>query len=203
MAVLLRQEVADAQISPATSKKRVYRQIDLVEKETGKANSLTPVTSDSLLVHLLVTAVMNHTITAYTNDPPFGAKLTEDQISDKNASVLDSMFVIDPVTNKEVYLPRKSQFEINNTVTKYRIMEDWTFDPATGKTTVEIVGVGPVWDMYGDDGVFRGRMTMFWVKYQDALPIIRRYEQYHPESTIAGKIWGSYFLSDEKPRATV
>ena len=142
--------------------------------------------------------MQNKQLNAYTN-----SLLTEKLLIDENyygCEGIDTLMIVDPVTGLEkLFVPDKDpHFE---RMAKLRILEDWTFDLIAGKTDIQIVGIAPVQDVYGDDGVYRGSKGMFWVKYNDARSIIARYERYHPENTIAAKIWYDYFLSDTMPAA--
>jgi hypothetical protein len=191
-----------AQLTPgATWKKRVYRVIDMTEKETAKANALTDVRTDSTLFQMFDDAINSGTIPVYANsDLYFNSKLDLKTLPDLICPwyKTDTVVVFDPITGDEIHMKRRTPFF--DQMNEYGILEECSFNTSTGKTDMQVVGIGPLNITHGDVLPPCDKPMLFWMKYQDALPIIRRYEQYNPESTIAGKIWGSYFQSDEKPR---
>ena len=185
----------------ATWKKRVIRVIDISQPTDDKLHHLRDAGADSLLTEMLVSSILAGKVVAYTAwETQFSTTMSIANVKEYIAPIVDTMVVVDPVTGKENMKIVKRDFDYEK-IKKLRILEDWTFDPIAGKTDMQIVGIAPVQDVYGDDGVFRGSKGMFWIKYNDARSIIARYERYHPENTIAAKIWYDYFLSDTMPAA--
>ncbi len=45
---------------------------------------------------------------------------------------------------------------------------------------VRIIGLAPVKDIIGDDGVYRGSQAMFWLFYPDIRNLLAQYEVYNP-----------------------
>ena len=180
-------------------KKQVARVIDMQEPEDTIVHHLRDAGNNTTLTEMMVNAIKTGNVAAYSNyDNTFSTKLTIAQINEMTSSKLDTVVMTDPVTGKEVMkiISRDMNYDL---IHKFRLLEDWTFNPGTGKTEIQIVGIAPIREIYGEDGSFRGVQAMFWLHYNDALPIISHYEQYHPNNTIAEHIWNDYFLSEVKP----
>ncbi len=183
-------------------KKSVTRMIDLQLKEDTAMHHLADVSNDSLLSEVLINALRAGKLTAYASfDCNFTTKLSISQIKEMTASRIDTQIIVDPVKNEEIQKIIVRDFD-PTVIHRYRILEEWGLNPRTGKTDIQITGIAPMIDVYGDDGVFRGRKSMFWLKFNDARAILTRYDQTHPTHTIASLIWDDYFLSDVKPAAT-
>ncbi len=182
-----------------TWKKTVSRMIDLAQKEDTVVHHLTDVSNDTSLAEALIGAARAGKITAYSSfDCNFTTKLSIAQIKEMTAPRVDTMLLLDPVTNQEIYKIVSRDFNFD-ALRKFRILEEWTYNPHAGKTDIQITGISPMQDIYGDDGVYRGRKSLFWVKYNEVRPILTKYDQSHPTHTIASLIWDDYFLSDVKP----
>jgi hypothetical protein len=178
-------------------KKQTTRIIDLGEQEDTIKHHMKDASPDTTLVELWVNAFKAGRLTLYSNiDHSFTTKLKREQLLEMLTSKPDTVIMFDPVDGKEVL--KVIHHDLNySAFRKYRILEDWTFDAATGKTSVEITGIAPLREIYGEAGDFRGVQAMFWIRYKDARPIIEKYERYHPTNTISSKIWNDYFYADE------
>lgn len=190
-----------AQIAqPTTWKKRVGRTIDVSTNVDTAKQQLRNAGSDSMLSQMFIEAFQSGKLTVYsTIDASLSQRISKIEFENLLGLISDTSVVVDPITGEEVRRIRLVDVDYDK-FQKFRILEDWTFYPATGRTETQIVGVGPVRDVYGSTGDYRGQQTVFWLKYSDAKPIIDRYDQYHPDNTVAGHIWGDYFLSDIKPK---
>lgn len=180
--------------------KRVIREIDVLNPgaamPAGQKNS--PI--DSNLMQLLVPPIKSGQLATYkTFDCNFAQKLTLFEINDSGVVCHgeDSVEVVDPVTNieKRTYVDRSPHLE---RIHLYRVLEEWVFNPHTGKSELQIIGIAPARDLYSDDGIYRGTLSMFWVKYNDVIEILARYDRLHPTKTFANLIWDDYFYKDEK-----
>ena len=180
-------------------KKKVGRIIDMAEKEDNAKHHLTDANEDASLLEMMINAIKSGKITAYaTYTTDFTMKMPMETLKDLMATRTDTITVVDPVTNTEEQKITKRLFDYRR-IHKYRILEEWTFNPHTGKTEIEITGIAPLREIYDENNTFRGVQAMFWVHYSDVRSIITKYEEYHPGNTIAGHIWADYFLSDAKP----
>jgi hypothetical protein len=173
-------------------KKQVSRIIDFGRKADTVAHHKKPVRKDVTLVELLVNEVKAGRLTAYSNyEPPFTARLTVVELNEIIAR-RDIQTITDPVTGKETTKDISYALDFEG-VHQYRLLENWTIDPATGKTEIQITGIAPIRDVYGDDGTFRGVQGIFWLHYNEAKPIVEKYERSHPDKSISRKIWQDYF----------
>jgi hypothetical protein len=107
----------------------------------------------------------------------------------------DTVTVLDPVTGAERTKVRVQDFDINSIV-NYRLLEEWSFDPTSGKTQIRIAGIAPVRDIYGDDGIFRGVQAMFWLRYADAVGLIKKYDELHQDNALFPHLWKDYFSNE-------
>ena len=113
----------------------------------------------------------------------------------KIITFMDTFTVVDPVANVETLEIRHENIEIN----KYKILEEWSFDMNSGKTHIQIKGIGPLMEIFCGNCYRIGNKPLFWLRYNDIHNIIAKYEQYNPDNTLAGHIWHDYFLGDVKP----
>lgn len=183
----------------AVWKKTVARMIDLTAKDDTK-HHLKDAGDSKYLSEMMADEVIAGKLTAYSNiDNNFSTRLTPAEVKNILGPKKDTVTVTDPVTGKEItkYITTDVNFE---TIQKFRLLEEWTFNPATGKTDIQITGIAPIKEIYSDDGSFRGIQAIFWLRYADALPVINRYDTYHPTGTLDMHIWDDYFLSDVKPK---
>ncbi len=180
-------------------KKTVSRTIDIAEKEDTVRHHLSDASDDSTLLEMMIGAIKAGKLTAYSAfDHSFTSKMSVAELKEMTASKTDTQIIVDPITNKEILKIIRRDFD-PYAIHKYRFLEEWTFNPNTGKTDIQITGLSPMLEVYGEDGVYRGSKPMFWAKYNDVRPILSRYEQAHPNHTLSSLIWDDYFLSDVKP----
>ncbi len=190
---------AYAQTSDAAGevwKKKVARIIDIAPKHDSlKHPSKTK--QDSSLTEIIVTAAKAGKLIAFSNvDNEFTTKLSVQDIKKITGPKVDTITLTDPVTNSEIVKVVSRDFDFT-AIHKYRILEEWTFDQRTGKTQIQITGIAPLREIFGDDGTFRGVQALFWLRYNDAYPIISRYEKKQPENTISSHIWRDYFSNTD------
>jgi len=178
-------------------KKTVTREIDMSSAE-DKEHHLKNVGKEDLLAELLADDVLKGKIRGYANTyEPVWRGLTHDEVANTLSPKVDTTIVFDPVSGKDVQKVVYYDADFG-AMQKSRILEEWGLNPATGKTEIQILGIAPVREV-SVDGALRGKQAVFWVKYADALPALRRYDQKHPTRPFASYIWDDYFLSDTKP----
>ena len=175
-------------------KKRVWREIDTREKQNvgfrypGDEN-----TGGGYFIEILIDAIKKGKIKAYSNmDDRFTSSLTKDQIMGMLVGKPDTLSVIDPNTGEAKMVISTKEFNPES-VTKYRLKEDWIFDRNLGKMVVRIVGLAPLQDKYNDDGSFRASQAMFWVSYPEAREVLAQYEVFNPENDVARMTWDDFF----------
>jgi len=179
-------------------RKEVSRVIDIRDKQDSVFHRLRDVSPDATLLEMLVKDIRAGKITAYTNrDCYFTTKLTMEALNEMLPCHMEPYIVTEPGTGKEITKFAKNDFDYT-TIHRYRILEEWTYNPATGKTEIAITGIAPIRNIYGSDGLFHGYQAMFYLRYNDVKHIIARYELYHPNNTFMGHVWDDYFNSDEE-----
>lgn len=76
---------------------------------------------------------------------------------------------------------------------KLKLCEHWVYDPATGKTTIEIASVSPMQAIYGEDGVYRGCMGTIWFKWSDFVKYSGNYKGFDVLKSLGTLISQDYF----------
>jgi len=177
-------------------KKRVWREIDTREKQNVAFRySGDEHTGGGMFIEILIDAIKKGKIVAYgTFDDRFTTPLTKEQIMEKVAGKKDTVPVMDPITGEETLVEKITDFK-PETITKFKIKEDWIFDRNQGQMVVRIVGLAPVQDLYGDDGVYRGPQSMFWLYYPDIRGILANYEVFNPQNDMYRATWDEFFES--------
>lgn len=182
-------------------KKQVTRMIDMEEPEDTVDHHLKVAGQDSTLAELVISAVKSGRLAAYsTMDNKFTTRLTVENLEEMLGSRTDTIVITDPVTGDELTKVVKRDFN-TEAVHKYRLLEEWALNPATGKTEIQITGIAPVREVYGDDGTLRGIQAMFWLKYADVRELLAKTEQANPRRNLMGLLWDDYFFSDVNPEA--
>ena len=178
--------------------KRVSRLITLGDTVNNNKTKLRDESNKVNLAEILTDNVLKGKLLAYTTmDSKLTQTINHKQLNELINGVPDTFEIEDPVTRKKVTKVITIDFNYAE-VTHYRILEEWAFDKQTAKTTIQIVAIAPVKDQYGDDGSFRGRTSMFWLKYADVKSILDQYEITHPNANVALGVWNSYFTETEK-----
>ncbi|MES2701486.1 MAG: hypothetical protein V4649_02550 [Bacteroidota bacterium] len=187
-----------AQVTNRPWKKRVTRLIDVTVANNSINGRQGASMTDTSLVHVIVNAVQSGYLKAYSaSDDLFSTFLERSEIDDGLVDHVDTLLSYDWPTGKEVVELRLYPSTYKN-AHEFKVLEDWSFNPTSGASNIQIIGLAPVHEVYGDDSSFRGYKTLFWVKYSDALSTLSNYEQSHPKSGLASHIWTDYFQQDKK-----
>jgi len=189
---------ADAQTDNGCWRKRVGRIIDIAPSSDSAVSKSKVPRKSATLMGMIVDAIHAGTLIAYSSfDAHFTTKLSVESIEERWATQTDTAVVIDPITGLKETKIVDEGFNYG-AISKYRILEEWTFNPNTGKTEIQITGIAPIREIYDADGRFRGVQAMFWVRYCDVRSIIDKYDQMHPGKTIESYIWNDYFLNSNR-----
>lgn len=175
-------------------KKRVWREIDTREKSNvGFRYAGDEHTGGGMFIEILIDAIKTGKITAYSAvDDRFTTLMTKQDLMEKVAGKTDTATVIDPITGEEIKRIRVTDFK-PETITKFRVKEDWIFDRNLGQMVVRIVGIAPVQDVYGDAGDYRGSQALFWLYYPDIRNLLAQHEVFNPQNDLARLTWDEYF----------
>jgi gliding motility associated protien GldN len=172
-------------------KKRVWREIDTRQKQNfpfrypGDEES-----GGGYYIEILMDAIKQGKITAFS-DERFTIPLTADDVMSKVVGKPDSTIVENADGSTKLVITNKG-FNPDG-VTKFRLKEDWIFDRNVGRMVCRIIGLSPILDKYGEDGLFRATMPMFWLYYQDARALHSKYEIYNPENDVYRITWDDFF----------
>ncbi len=175
-------------------KKKVWREIDTREKQNiGFRYQGDENTGGGMFIEILIDGIKKGKITAYsTFDDRFTSKLTKEQVMEKIAPKADSQEVEDPVTGQKFWKVVINEFK-PETVTRFRVKEEWLFDRNQGKMVVHIIGIAPVKDEYGEDGTYRGPVAMFWLYYPQIRETLSNYEVFNPQNDVYRYTWDEFF----------
>ena len=172
--------------------RRVSRLVNIADTTDLSNRKLRLENDDTPLSGILVKMVLEGKVKAYSNrESNFSEVLTAAQLKVMLTPVVDTMVLEDPVTGQQVTKLARHEFNFDG-LTKYRVLEEWAFNKNAGSTSVQIIGLAPVRDIYGDDGTFRGRQSMFWLKYEDIKEVLRKYDSMHPAKNISLAVWEDY-----------
>ncbi len=190
-----------AQVINRPWKKRVTRTIEIEPAINSKGLQLSG-KQDTTLLGMLLTAVKKQELIAYSAvDATLTIETSFSKITEMTTNCgMDIDTTIDPNTHDTILKIKRPVPLIEEIVATLSILEDWEYDPHLGKMTVHIVGIGPASHFMNADGTQRSSQARFWLRYTDIKPIIDRYEQYHPNNTLAMHIWNDYFQSNEKKK---
>lgn len=177
-------------------KRRVWREIDTREKQNVAFRYAGDEASGGgMFIEILLDAIKKGKIPAYKNfDDRFTTLMTKDDIAEVTAGKVDTIPVMDPITGVETMKEIHKDFN-PEAITKYRIKEDWIFDRNQGQMVVRIVGLAPVQDVIGDDGVYRGSKSMFWLYYPSIRELLAQYEVFNPQNDMMRYTWDEFFES--------
>ena len=117
--------------------------------------------------------------------------MTREMVVEMVVGKTDTVFAQDPLTGKDVQLVRQRDVDYAS-IKGIAFTEEWTYDPATGKTSIQIGAVAPRRDIYGDDGVYRGSQSMFWIKWQDLCSYCN-HTNGNMLKSVAQTLWKDYF----------
>ena len=174
-------------------RKRVSRYINM--QDTARLHHTPGRSADSMLISVMLNEVMSGRVTVYnTVDNNLEDKLTTSDIKETFFHRSDTFVFFNPKGDSLIntYVYRSIDLD---SVYEYKLLEDWTFDPVSGKTTIQIAAIAPVMKIF-DDGVYRVRSNLFWMKFNDAIPIIQHYETIHLLNKLTDRIWQDYFSNE-------
>lgn len=172
---------------------RVWRQIDVRQKQNQAfLYEGDEYTGGGAFIEILIDAVKKGKIAAYSPvDDRFTTPLDKATFERATGGGIDTGYVIDPITQEQTVVYKEREFNINS-VTKYRVKEDWVFDRNLGRRVVRIVGIAPLIDRTDDEGNYRNSVEMFWIWYPEARNVLATYEVYNPQNMIRRMSWSDY-----------
>jgi gliding motility associated protien GldN len=171
--------------SDVYSVKRIWRDIDIKDKRNKFFAD-----PQSRFIDIILNAIDNHTITAYdatySEADPTGDKFKV-KLSAKSARVkfIDSIMVdsIDKKTGDKISSHLVAATFNPDSVTKFRIKEDWIFDKQRSVYEPRIVGIAPLYRIKVEGIVF-SEQPAFWIYFNQARNIFVNNEVITPGNTI-------------------
>lgn len=176
-------------------KSRVWREIDVRQKQNQAFRYVgDEYTGGGAFIEILNDAVKKGKIAAYSGiDDRFTTPLDMEAFQNAIGGRLDTIPVTDPVTGETIMQYKRTEFDINS-VTRYRIKEDWIFNRNTGRMEVRILGIAPLIDIKSEStGDYIGSAPMYWLYYPDLRNILVNYEVYNPRNDMKRMTWTDYF----------
>ena len=190
--------------------KRVWVEIDTRQKmnlsfrypgydENG--NSLT-------LINILLNAITRDSIQAFNPiDDRFTTPMSASDVAQEVHGQAQTIRVTNPITGQETDTTIYNDFDPNS-VTRYRLKEDWVFDKGTSTLYCRIIGIAPERTILNDDGSIRAYAPMFWLYYPDLRPVLAQYDVFNPsnyyqrmtwEDLFEMKFFASYIIKEDNP----
>ncbi len=150
------------------------------------------------LAEQLIELVKSHKIKAYFSyDKEMTRPMSDKELQDILSIRPDTVELEDPVTGAHVEKVIMHNFNYDE-IKYFRVMEDWTYTPQSGTTNIQIIAIAPQMNIYDQNGNFRIRTSMFWLKYSDVKATVEAYRLSHPSMNLASAIWNNYFTEIEK-----
>ncbi|KAA5533222.1 gliding motility protein GldN [Taibaiella lutea] len=176
-------------------KRRVWRVIDVRQKQNqafifeGDEYS-----GGGAFIEILIDAVRKGKVNAYSNiDDRFTTALDMPSLEKQIGGTTDTIEVPNIETGEMELKVIHKEFDINS-VTQYRIKEDWIFDRNLGRMVVRIVGIAPMVDIKSEStGLYVGSSPMFWLNYDQLRKLLVNYEVYNPQNDVHRMSWADYF----------
>lgn len=183
-------------------KRRIWSEIDIRQKQNQAfLYRGDEYTGGGAFIEILNDAVKKGKIAAYSGiDDRFTTPLDMTAFNKAIGGGVDSVWVTDLITGEQVLKLSQSEFDVNS-VTKFRIKEDWIFNRNTGRMEVRIIAIAPLKDITSEStGDYIGTTPMYWLYYPDLRNILAGYEVYNPRNSMKRMTWtdyldGHYFAS--------
>lgn len=177
----------------AAWKRRVWRQIDVRQKQNQAfLYAGDEYTGGGAFIEILIDAVRKGKVTAYSMDDRFTTPLNMESFERTMGGTTDTIPVEDPNTGEITMKVVRREFNVN-TVTKYRIKEDWVFDRNSGRMVIRIVGIAPLKDEVSETtGDFLYSAPLFWLNYDELRKVLANYEVYNPQNDLHRMSWADY-----------
>ncbi len=189
-------EMSSIRENDAAWKRRVWRQIDVRQKQNQPfIYEGDEYSGGGAFVEILIDAVKKGKISAYSNiDDRFTTPLNMESFERTIGGTKDTVYVENPETGEQIIKIVDHEFDINS-VTKYRIKEDWVFDRNAGRMVIRIVGIAPLIDAKSETtGDFLYSTPMFWLSYPELRSkVLANYEVYNPQNDLHRMSWADYF----------
>jgi gliding motility associated protien GldN len=180
----------------AVYRQRVWREIDVREKMNLPFRyAADEDNGNQRFIAILIKAVKDSVVTAFDAiDDRFTTPLPIAKAMEQFGGGKDTVpqyningdLVKYVVTDKEVSL---------DSITKFRIKEEWVFDKESSRMFVRILGIAPLKKLTASNGMVISdeEIPMFWVYYPDMRPVLAKYEAYNNKNFGGRMTWEELF----------
>lgn len=175
--------------------KRVWTEIDTRQKMNlpfrypgydAEGNSMT-------FINILLNAVLDSNVVAFSPvDDRFTTPMSTAEVAQLIHGKAQTIRVVNPITGLESDTTIYNDFDPNS-VTRYRVKEDWVFDKQTSTLYCRIIGIAPERTIFNDDGSVRAFAPMFWLYYPDLRPILSKFDVFNPKNYYQRMSWEDLF----------
>ncbi len=181
---------ADVREEDVVYSKRIWREIDLRDTINSVLGA-----EGSKLIDVLLEAIGNEELTAYSNKDTTAGKLLDDNDSFKIALTSQEALqsargtvegVADSLTGK-IAAPSLGRMRSDEFV-KYRIKEDWILDTKRSIFEPRIVGVAPMKMVEGN------WQPVFWIYYDDARQLLSTKRLVNPANDASTLTFDDFFV---------
>ncbi len=157
--------------------------------DTREKMNLTFTSPHSPFFKLMVDAIGNSDIVAYTDD-------TFEEIIDQDAVnqmlfTTETTTVVNPETYEEEVKTVTNEMDYNS-VKKFRIKEVWFFDKKSSVMRVRIVGIAPLQDKSNETGEITYEEPLFWIYWPQARHYFARHKAYTVGNDANTISWDDY-----------
>lgn len=159
-------------------------------------------------INILLNAVLDSQVVAFSPiDDRFTTPMSIAEVQQLIHGKAQTIRVVNPITGLETDTTIYNDFDPNS-VTRYRLKEDWVFDKGTSTLYCRIIGIAPERTIYNSDGSVRAHAPMFWLYYPDLRPILSQYDVFNPknfyqrmswEDLFAMKYFSSHIIKEDNP----
>jgi len=166
--------------------KRIWREINTREK-MNLPFGYPKMPFINVLLDILTT---NESAKIFVNDD-FTIQTDINEVQNKLGSV-ETIEVYNPVTEEYENTTVVNEFN-PETITKFRIKEDWVFDEETSRMVVRIIAIAPIMEVYDDNDNKRGDLALFWAYYPSFRKSLAGYEVFNPYNDAQRLTWEDMF----------
>lgn len=166
--------------------KRLWREINTREK-MNLPFAYPKMPFISVLLDVLNT---NESAKIFVNDD-FTILTDANEVLSKLGNV-ETIDVYNPVTEEHETTTVRNDFN-PETITKFRIKEDWVFDEETSRMVVRIIAIAPIMEKFDDNGNKRGDLPLFWAYYPSFRKSLAGYEVFNPYNDAQRLTWEDMF----------
>jgi gliding motility associated protien GldN len=175
---------------------RVWREIDIREKiNLPFRYSANEDNGNQRFISILVKAVKDSLITAFDPiDDRFTTPLPVAKAMSQFGGGMDTVPSYDLNGNLVKYVITPKEVDPDS-ITKFRIKEEWVFDKESSRLFVRILGIAPLKKLQTSTGltISDEEIPMFWVYYPDTRPILAKYEAYNSKNFGGRMTWEELF----------